>query len=120
MRLKVLISALVAVVLAGLVAEPVLGATLGDMAANAAKDFRQIPRLLEILFYIVGAVLVFSGLMLLRRHSTHPQQVTVSSGAFAIVIGVALIFAPVIIDRVGETVGLSDGNQQLTLPKLKN
>lgn len=109
----------VAVVLAMMPAVPALAVSLGDMAREAAQDFQGIPVLLEILFYIGGAVLVLLGLMLLRRHSTHPQQVTVASGFVAIGIGVALIFAPPLIDAISGSFGLDQSTPSLRAPTFR-
>ena len=105
--------------LAGMAAVPALAATLGEMARGAAQDFQGIPVLLEILFYIGGAGLVLLGLMLLRRHSTHPQQVTVASGFVAIGIGVALIFAPPLIDAISGSFGLDQSTPSLKAPRFR-
>lgn len=83
--------------------------SVGDIATEAATDLLAATGLISVLFYIVGAVLVGVGLLKLKRHSDQPQQVTLGSGLMWIVIGVALIVAPWIINAVADTFGADAG-----------
>ena len=84
--------------------------SLGDMADEAADDLETVPGLIAIAFYIIGAAIVGFGLLKLKRHVDHPQQTTIGSGLIAILIGVALIAAPAVINALGATFGV-DGRQ---------
>ena len=99
-------------------AGPALAVSLGDMAAEAADDLESVPMLLAIAFYIVGAAIVGFGLLKLKRHVDHPQQTTIGSGLIAILIGVALIAAPAIINALGDTFGLGGGSHTVIKPRL--
>ena len=83
--------------------------SVGKMAEEAATDLLAATGLISVLFYIVGAILVGVGLLKVKRHSDQPQQVTLGSGLMWIVIGVALIVAPFIIDAVANTFGTDAG-----------
>ena len=100
------------------VAGPALAVSLGDMAKEAADDLEALPTLLAVGFYIIGAAIVGFGLLKLKRHVDHPQQTTIGSGLIAILIGVALIAAPAIINALGDTLGLSGSSHTVIKPRL--
>ena len=97
---------------------PALAVSLGDMAKEAADDLESVPALLAVAFYIIGAAIVGFGLLKLKRHVDHPQQTTIGSGLIAILIGVALIAAPAVINALGDTLGLSGGSHTVIKPRL--
>ena len=99
-------------------AGPALAVSLGDMAKEAAGDLETVPLLIAIAFYIIGAAIVGFGLLKLKRHVDHPQQTTIGSGLIAILIGVALIAAPAVINALGATFGVDGGSHTVLKPKL--
>ncbi len=99
-------------------AGPALAVSLGDMADEAAGDLETVPGLIAIAFYIIGAAIVGFGLLKLKRHVDHPQQTTIGSGLIAILIGVALIAAPAIINALGATFGVDGGSHTVLKPRL--
>ena len=99
-------------------AGPALAVSLGDMAEEAAGDLETVPLLIAIAFYIIGAATVGFGLLKLKRHVDHPQQTTIGSGLIAILIGVALIAAPAVINALGDTFGLDAGSHTVLKPRL--
>ena len=99
-------------------AGPALAVSLGDMAKEAAGDLETVPGLLAIAFYIIGAAIVGFGLLKLKRHVDHPQQTTIGSGLIAILIGVALIATPAVINALGDTFGIDGGSHTVLKPRL--
>jgi len=99
-------------------AGPALAVSLGDMAKEAAGDLETVPLLIAIAFYIIGAAIVGFGLLKLKRHVDHPQQTTIGSGLIAILIGVALIAAPAVINALGDTLGIDGGSHTVLKPRL--
>ena len=99
-------------------ARPALAVSLGDMAQRAASDLEAVPAFLAIGFYIVGAGVVGFGLLKLKRHVDHPQQTGIGSGLIAIVVGVALIAAPAVINGLSDTLGLGGADITVSRPKL--
>ena len=99
-------------------AGPALAVSLGDMANEAAGDLETVPGLIAIAFYIIGAAIVGFGLLKLKRHVDHPQQTTIGSGLIAILIGVALIAAPAVINALGATFGVDGGSHTVLKPRL--
>ena len=99
-------------------ASPALAVSLGDMADRAAADLDAVPGLLAIGFYIVGAAVAGFGLLKLKRHVDHPQQTSLGSGLIAILIGVALIAAPAVINGLTDTFGLGGAAQTVSRPRL--
>ena len=97
---------------------PALAVSLGDMAKEAAGDLETVPLLIAIAFYIIGAAIVGFGLLKLKRHVDHPQQTTIGSGLIAILIGVALIAAPAVINALGATFGVDGGSHTVLKPRL--
>ncbi|GEM_PF-5415218 len=97
---------------------PALAVSLGDMADEAAGDLETVPGLIAVAFYIIGAAIVGFGLLKLKRHVDHPQQTTIGSGLIAILIGVALIAAPAVINALGDTFGIDGGSHTVLKPKL--
>ena len=97
---------------------PALAVSLGDMADKAAADLDAVPGLLAMGFYIVGAAVAGFGLLKLKRHVDHPQQTTLGSGLIAILIGVALIAAPAVINGLSDTFGLGGAVQTVARPRL--
>ncbi len=99
-------------------AGPALAVSLGDMAQEAADDLDTVPGLIAVAFYIIGAAIVGFGLLKLKRHVDHPQQTTFGSGLIAILIGVALIAAPAVINALGATFGVDGGSHTVLKPRL--
>ena len=99
-------------------AGPALAVSLGDMADEAADDLETVPGLIAVAFYIIGAAIVGFGLLKLKRHVDHPQQTTIGSGLIAILIGVALIAAPAVINALGDTFGIDGGSHTVLKPRL--
>ena len=95
-----------------------LAVSLGDMADEAADDLETVPGLIAVAFYIIGAAIVGFGLLKLKRHVDHPQQTTIGSGLIAILIGVALIAAPAVINALGDTFGIDGGSHTVLKPRL--
>ena len=98
-------------------AAPALAKSLGAMAADAAADLDQLTGLLAILFYLVGALFVAFGLLKLKRTADQPQQASTGAGIAAIVLGVALILTPVIVNGLRDTVG-ADPSETIDRPQL--
>ena len=94
-----------------------LAVSLGDMADSARSDLELVPGLIAGVLYVVGALLVFFGLMKLKRHTDHPQQTTIGSGIISILIGVALILAPAVINGLADSFGIT-GGETVVRPKL--
>ena len=99
-------------------ARPALAVSLGDMASRAADDLEAVPGLLAVAFYLIGAGVVGFGLLKLKRHVDHPQQTTLGSGLIAILVGVALIAAPAVINGLSDTLGLGGADRTVVRPKL--
>ena len=83
--------------------------SIGALAEAAEKDLLGATSFIAAIFYIIGAILVGFGMLKIKRHSDQPQQVTLGSGIMWILIGVALIVAPFIIDAVANTFGTDAG-----------
>ena len=102
----------------GLFAAPdAVAQSLGDMADDMADDLDQVPDLLEILFYIVGIVLIGVGIMRFKRHADHPQQASLGGATATLLVGVGLVLLPVIGSAVMESIGASQ-TTTITAPRL--
>ncbi len=96
---------------------PAAAVSIGDMADAAAANLDAVGPLLAALFYVVGIALVGFGLVRLKRHVDQPQQATLAAALVTIVIGVALLMAPTLINGVAETFGITGGDSVQT-PRL--
>ena len=100
-----------------MMAAPAAAKSLGQMASDAAADLEGLTGLLAVLFYLVGALFVAFGLLKLKRTADQPQQGTSGAGLAAIVLGVALILTPVVINALSDTIG-ADTTQTIDRPRL--
>lgn len=98
--------------LAGLAAwaQSALAQSLGRMAQTAEQDVGLITGFLEIVFYLLGILVVAFGFFRIKKHMDQPQQVTLSSAIVAILIGAAIILIPVVLNAIGGTFGLTTGS----------
>ena len=96
-----------------------LAVDLGDMAEEAAGALGQVPLFLQIVLYLVGAILVFLGLLKFKRHVDYPQQANLGAAMMTVAMGVALIIAPALINTLIETVGLDAASGTVTRPSLQ-
>ena len=98
---------------------PAIALSLGEMAQEAGEDLETLPFFISVAFWIIGVVIFGFGLIRLKRHVDHPSQTTIGSGLVAVLIGVALLAAPSIINSVGETFGV-DSTATISRPALDN
>ena len=99
-------------------AGPALAVSLGDMARDAAQDLQTVSPLIAWMFYLIGATIVGFALLKLKRHVDHPQQTSIGGGIMALLVGVALIAAPTLINAVSDTLGLTSGSPNVLRPRL--
>lgn len=98
-------------------AAPAGAKSLGEMADAAATDLARMTGLLAILFYLVGAVFVGVGLLKMKRTSEQPQQGSMWGGGAVILVGVALILTPAVVNGVRDMMGASS-TETIERPKL--
>lgn len=96
---------------------PALAISLGEMAEEAGQDLEVVPFFISVAFYILGILIVGFGLIRLKRHVDQPSQTTMGSGIVALIIGVALLAAPSVINAIGETFGV-DATATISRPAL--
>ncbi len=114
----ILLLALVAALIGGLLAHGPAGAqNLGDFFDEGERNLERTTGFLEILFYIIGIVLIGVGIMRFKRHSDHPQQASLGSAVVVVLVGVALIGLPALGSAVLETFGANQ-NTTIDRPKL--
>lgn len=94
---------------------PALARSLGQMAQTARDDLSLMSGFLEILFYLLGVLVVVFGFFRIKKHMDQPQQVSLVSALVAIGVGAAIIAVPPIVNGIGESFGIS-GGQRLTFP----
>ena len=79
---------------------------------------KPFPGFIAITFYVVGAAVVGLGLLKLKRHVDHPQQTAIGSGMMALLVGVALILTPAVINGLAATLGLDSAPASVVRPRL--
>lgn len=100
-----------------MLAAPAAAVSLGAMAESATTDLGRMTGLLAILFYLVGAVFVGVGLLKMKRTSEQPQQGSMWGGGAVILVGVALILTPAVVNGVRDMMGASS-TESIDRPKL--
>lgn len=59
--------------------------------------------------YLAGVGFVVAGIFKLKAHKDNPTQITIGTPIFLLGVGVALLFAPGLIETAGKSLGLSSG-----------
>lgn len=80
--------------------------SLGQMTQEAERDLRLMTGFLEIVFYLLGVLVVVFGFFRVKKHMEQPQQVSLVSAVVAIAVGAAIIAVPPIINGIGSTFGV--------------
>ena len=83
--------------------------SLGEMTQEAERDLKLMTGFLEIVFYLLGVLVVVFGFFRVKKHMDQPQQVSLVSAVVAIAVGAAIIAVPPIINGIGETFGITGG-----------
>ena len=105
---KRLLTAAVAWLASGSVA---LARSLGEMADKARDDLGLMTGFLEIVFYLLGVLVVVFGFFRIKKHMEQPQQVSLVSAIVAIGVGAAIIAVPPIVNGIGESFGITGGSR---------
>ena len=113
--LALLMAAIIATLTA--LTAPAFALSLGEMAQEAGEDLEVVPFFISVAFYILGVLIFGFGMIRLKRHMDQPAQTTIGSGLVAVLIGVAFLVAPSVINAVGETFGV-DATATLSRPAL--
>ena len=108
---------LAAVAGAAMGAGNVLAVSLGKMADEARGDLELVSGFLAVVFYVVGLLIVCFGLLRGKKHVDAPQAVTLASAIVWVLVGVAIILMPAVINGVAETFGTS-GSETVHKPSL--
>ena len=88
-----------------------LAVSLGEMADTARDDLALMTGFLEIVFYLLGVLVVVFGFFRVKKHMEQPQQVSLVSAIVAIGVGAAIIAVPPIVNGIGESFGISGGSR---------
>ena len=78
---------------------------LGDIFKNLAKALGSAPLLLSICVYLIGILLVILGFMHTIKAKNFPQQASMGTGIFTIVVGCFLLGLPSIINAINASFG---------------
>ena len=90
-------------------AQLAMAKSLGEMTQEAEADLKLMTGFLEIVFYLLGVLVVVFGFFRVKKHMDQPQQVSLVSAVVAIAVGAAIIAVPPIINGIGETFGITPG-----------
>ena len=91
--------------------------SLGSMAEEAEKDLAVVSGFIEVVLYLMGVLVFAAGVFGLKRYMEQPGQVRLAAAGMTMLVGVALILTPVIINNFAGTFGLI-GGAEVQRPKL--
>lgn len=78
--------------------------TLGDIAANMMKSFKDLGKLMLAIAYLSGFGFTISAIFKFKQHKDNPTQIPVSTPLALLFVGIILIFLPGIIEPTGYTI----------------
>lgn len=100
------------------------GGGLAKIATTVTGSFESIGKLMIAVAYLAGIGFVLASLFKFKQHKDNPTQIPLGTPLAMLVIGVILIFLPLIITPAGETIfgggakaGGFKGEGSATLPK---
>ena len=78
--------------------------SLGDIALNIMKSFKNLGQLMLAVAYLSGFGFVISSIFKFKQHKDNPTQIPVSTPLALLMVGIVLIFLPGIIRPSGVTI----------------
>ena len=80
------------------------GQGLAGVADTVTQSFSSIGKLMIAVAYLAGIGFVLASLFKFKQHKDNPQQIPLGTPLAMLVIGVILVFLPMIFEPAGETV----------------
>lgn len=77
---------------------------IGSIANTVSTTFKSLGQLMAATAYLAGFALVIVAIFKFKQHKDNPQQVTIGTGIAILLVGVALIFLPNIIEPAGTSI----------------
>jgi intracellular multiplication protein IcmD len=84
---------------------------LGHIAEGITESFGKMGRLLIAVAYIAGLGFVIAAIFKFKQHKDNPTQIPLGTPVALLVIGVVLIFLPMIIEPAGQTIFQGAGKE---------
>ena len=106
--MKKAIAWIVVGVVVGLAASGVAEAakSIGQIAASAATDVARIPNFIEIVLYVIGVVMVGTGIVKFKRYNDSSRDQRLGGAVATLIVGVGLIAAPTVYQGVAKTLSV--------------
>lgn len=77
---------------------------LGDVATNITSSFKGIAQLMIAVAYLAGIGFVLASIFKFKQHKDNPTQIPLGTPLAMLVIGIVLIFLPMIFGPAGSTI----------------
>lgn len=77
---------------------------IGAIADNVTGTFKSLGKLMISGAYLAGFGLSIASLFKFKQHKDNPQQAPLGTAITMLIVGIALIFLPSIIDPAGESI----------------
>lgn len=81
----------------------VFAATLGDLAGNIQSTFTQIGKLMMGISYVAGIGFFIGAIFKFKQHKDNPTQIPMGTPIALLMIAMALLFLPYLIEASGGT-----------------
>lgn len=86
--------------------------TIGTVATNMTSSFKGVGTLMIAIAYLAGIGFVLASIFKFKQHKDNPTQIPLGTPLAMLVIGIVLIFLPMIFGPVGNTIfGTQSGAQ---------
>lgn len=78
--------------------------SLGDIATNVTNSFEGFGKLLIAVSYVAGIGFTLAAIFKFKQHKDNPTQIPLGTPIALLVIGIVLVFLPMLFGPAGQTV----------------
>jgi intracellular multiplication protein IcmD len=78
--------------------------TIGEIASNVTESFQGIGTLMIAISYLAGIGFVLASIFKFKQHKDNPTQIPLGTPLALLVLGIILIFLPMIFAPAGKTI----------------
>lgn len=79
-------------------------ATVGDLAENVTKTFKDIAELITATSYVAGLGFAVGAVLKFKQHKDNPTQIPIGTPVAMLGVAAALLFLPTVLESAGESI----------------
>lgn len=102
--LKRLVALSVTMMLALFAFDADAASTIGDLAENVTKTFKDIAELITALSYVAGLGFAAGAVLKFKQHKDNPTQIPIGTPIAMLGVAAALLFLPTVLESAGQTI----------------